>query len=55
MHFNTYFPHHYTVEPVNSAGDSVLSIVCIRDHIEVIDLLKRVKGCDLDGEPVMSI
>ena len=39
-----------SLESVNDAGDSVLSIACTRGHIDVIDYLVKDKGCDLVGE-----
>ena len=39
-----------SLESVNDAGDSVLSIACTRGHIDVIDYLVKDKGYDLDGE-----
>ena len=39
-----------SLESVNDAGDSVLSIACTRGHVSVIDYLRKDKGCDLDGE-----
>ena len=38
------------LEPVNKAGDSVLSIACVKGHIDVIDYFVKDKGWELDGE-----
>ena len=35
-----------SLESVNDAGDSVLSIACTRGHVYLV----KDKGCDLDGE-----
>ena len=39
-----------SLESVNDAGDSVLSIACTRGHVSVISYLVKEKGCKLDGE-----
>ena len=39
-----------SLESVNDAGDSVLSIACTRGHVIVIDYFVKEKGCKLDGE-----
>ena len=39
-----------SLESVNAAGDSVLSIACTRGHVSVINYLAKNKGCDLHGE-----
>ena len=40
------------LEPVNKAGESVLSIACTKGHIAVIDYLVKDKGMDLNGENI---
>ena len=42
-----------SLESVNDAGDSVLSVACTRGHVSVIVYLVKDKGCDLDGEIIV--
>ena len=40
----------YSLDSVNDAGESVLSIAHTRGHVDLIDYLVKEKGCDPDGE-----